>query len=185
MTDRPVIFRWLEGMRVAGIDVDPGSTEFTNKVKLLAPDRIDIGNSPYRDYQIPQIATDFTNAPANAIRIGGGVSLGCNDIGAVGQYAPSVTIHGIWGFQASDYGLKAHPGTTYDGIAKNVLFAHEVYNPLWIQTLGLGHYEWVVAPGSKTNLYISKRYDFHPGETEQAQEMFLSEIARVIANPGD
>lgn len=184
MTDRPVIFRYLYGMW--GPFTDPGAREFTNKVKLIAPDRIDIGDSPYRDYEITKIAKDFTDAPANAIRLGGGSSLGCNNIAAIGQYAPSVTTHGIWGFQASDDGLKAVLGTTYEGIAKNVLFAHEVYNPIWIQTFGLGAYEWVRAPGnSRTGLHTSKHYDFHPGETEQVQAMFLAEITRVIANPGD
>jgi hypothetical protein len=186
MTDRPVIFRYLEGMRAVGIDVDPGAREFVNKVKLLAPDRIDVGESPYRDFEIPRVGDDFTKAPTNAIRLGGGTSLGCNNIAASGQYAPSVIIHGIWGFQASEDGLKAQLGTTYEGIAKNVLFAHEVYNPIWLQTVGLGHYEWVRAPGNfKTGLRTDKRYDFHPGETEEIQAMFLAEIARVIANPGD
>jgi hypothetical protein len=181
---RPVVFRYLEGMW-GGI-TDPGAREFTNKVKLLDPERIDIGNSPYPDYQIPQIAADFSAAPTDAIRMGGGSSLGCNNIAMIGLYVPHLTFHGIWGFQASDYGARAKEGTTYDGIPSNVLFAHEVYNPIWLQTGGLGAYEWVRSPNNhKTNLYVSKRYDFHPGETEQVQAMFLAEIARVIAKPGD
>jgi hypothetical protein len=181
---RPVIFRYLRGM--FGRITDPGAYEFVNKVKLIAPDVIDVGDSPYDDRDVPKIATDFTNAPADAIRIGGGSSLGANNIAAIGQYAPTVTFHGIWGFQASDDGLKAQLGTTYEGIAKTVLFAHEVYNPLWIQTAGLGHYEWVRAPGNTlTGLRTDKRYDFHPGETEEVQAMFLAEIGRVIAKPGD
>lgn len=181
---RPVIFRYMRGMW--GRITDPGAYDFVNRVKLLAPDRIDIGESPYDDRETPKIATDFTNAPANAIRLGGGSSLGGNNIAAIGQYAPSVIFHGIWGFQASDDGLKAQLGTTYEGIAKNVLFAHEVFNPIWIQTLGLGHYEWVRAPGNQvTGLRISKRYDFHPGETKEVEDMYLAEIERIIAKPGD
>jgi hypothetical protein len=184
MTDRPVIFRYMRGM--LGRVTDPGAYDFSNKVKMIDPARIDTGDSPYDDRDIPKIAADFNNAPANAIRIGGGSSLGCNNIAAIGQYCPNVTIHGIWGFQASDDGLKAQLGTTYEGIAKTVLFAHEVFNPLWVQTLGLGHYEWVRAPGNAvTGLRISKRFDFHPGETQEVEAMYLAEISRVIAKPGD
>jgi hypothetical protein len=166
---------------------DPGAREFTDKVKALdvgVP--IDVGESPYRDFDIAKIAKDFTDAPPDAIRLGGGSSLGANNIAAIGQYAPSVTIHGIWGFQASDDGLKAVLGSTYEGVAKTVLFAHEVYNPVWLQTIGFGHYEWVRAPGNmRTGLRADKRYDFHPGETEEIQAMYLAEIQRVIAKPGD
>ncbi len=165
---------------------DPGAREFTNKVKLLDPERIDIGNSPYPDWQVPHIAADFSAAASDAILLGGGTSLGCNNIAMVGLYARHRIIHGIWGFQASDYGARAILGTTYEGITSNVLFAHEVYNPVWLQTAGLGAYEWVKAPGNHvTGLRTDKRYDFHPGETEEIQAMYLAEIQRVINKPGD
>jgi hypothetical protein len=36
-----------------------------------------------------------------------------------------------------------------------------------------------------TGLRISKRYDFHPGETKEVEDMYLAEIERIIAKPGD
>ena len=171
---RPVIGRGIYGQ--FGPVTDPGEREFSAKVAALG---VDIGDSPYRDYQVSQIVADFNAAPADAVLLLWGSSLGANNCPVVVAYTPHRIIHGMWGFQASLYGAQVP-------IQPNCLFAHEAYNPIWIQTMGLGAYEWVLAQGNhKTNLYVSKRYDFHPGETEQVQAMFLAEMARVIAKPGD
>ncbi len=171
---RPVIGRGMYGQ--FGPVTDPGEREFSAKVEGLG---VDIGKSPYRDYEVSQIASDFNNAPADAILLLWGSSLGANNCPVVAAYCPHRTIHGMWGFQASEYGAKVP-------IPGNVLFAHEVYNPSWVGTMGLGHYEWVRASNNhRTNLYLSARYDMHPGETERVQAMFLAEIQRVIAKPGD
>ncbi len=155
---------------------DPGEREFSAKVAGLG---VDIGQSPYRDYQVNEIVTDFNTASPDAILLLWGSSLGANNCPVVAAYTPHRIIHGMWGFQASEYGAKVP-------IQANVLFAHEVYNPAWPGTLGLGHYQWVRAVNNHvTNLYLSARYDMHPGETERSQEMFLAEIQRVIAKPGD
>ncbi len=155
---------------------DPGEREFSAKVAGLG---VEIGQSPYRDYQVNEIITDFNTAAPDAILLLWGSSLGANNVPVVAAYTPHRIIHGAWGFQASEYGAKVP-------IPANVLFAHEVYNPAWPGTLGLGHYQWVRAVGNHvTNLYLSARYDMHPGETERSQEMFLAEMQRVIANPGD
>ena len=170
---RPVIGRGMYGLW--GPVTDPGEVEFSEKVKLLG---VDIGKSPYRDYDINTIVADLAAAPDDAILLLWGSSLGANNCPVVASYVPHRTIHGMWGFQASEGGAKV-------AVPSNVLFAHEVYNPNWIMTVGLGAYEWVKAPGNTiTNLYLSARDDFHPGETETTQTMFLAELARVIANPG-
>lgn len=170
---RAVIGRGLYGMW--GAVTDPGEREFTAKVQSLG---VDVGASPYNDRQVEQIVADFTAAPADAIRLLWGSSLGANNCPVVAVYAPAIVIHGMWGFQASDGGAKVP-------IPGNCLYAHEVYNPIWIQTMGLGAYAWVKAVGNtKTSLWDEPRYDFHPGETEQVQTEFLAEMARIIANPG-
>lgn len=152
---------------------DSGEREFTAKVAELG---VDIKGSPYRDYDVNAIVAEISSLPADATILVWGSSLGANNSPVVGAYTHR-RIHGMWGFQASLYGSQV-------AITPNVLFAHEVYNPLWIETMGLGAYEWVVAKGNTvTNLYVSKRYDLHPGETEQSQAMFLGEMQRVIANP--
>lgn len=150
---------------------DPGEREFSAKVAALG---VDVGNSPYRDYEVDQIAADVDAAPPDAIRLLWGSSLGACNCPVVASRTKAV-INGMWGFQAS-LGGEQMP------IPDNVLFAHEVWNPnIW-----LGGYEWQLAAGNhRTNLYTSKRYDFHPGETEAAQAMFLAEMRRVIGRPVD
>lgn len=172
MTARQVIGRGMFGM--GGAFTDPGEIEFSNKVKELG---VDIGNSPYQYYDLNQIVADFINSPG-AVHILWGSSLGANNCPVVAAYGPHAVIHGMWGFQASLYGAQVP-------VQANVMFAHEVYNPNIPMTGGLGAYEWVRAAGNHlTNLYTSKRYDFHPGETEPVQAMFLAEMQRVIHTAG-
>lgn len=171
--NRPVVGRGMYGLW--GPITDPGEREFSAKVAALG---VDIGGSPYRDYEVNQIVADFNAAPANAIRLLWGSSLGANNCPVVATYAPHVLIHGMWGFQASLDGAQVE-------VPSNVLFAHEVWNSIIPMTGGLGAYEWKKAAGNvRTSLYTSNRPDFHPGETESSQNMFLAEMQRVIANPG-
>lgn len=171
---RPVIGRGMYGLW--GPVTDSGEREFSEKVKALG---VDIGASPYRDYEVNQIVADFNAAAPDTVRLLWGSSLGANNCPLVAFYAPTVVIHGMWGFQASLDGAQIP-------ISANTLFAHEVYNPIWLQTMGLGAYQWVKANGNtKTSLYDEPRYDFHPGETEEVQAKFLAEMQRIIASPGD
>jgi hypothetical protein len=173
MMTRPVIGRGMYGMW--GPVTDGGEREFSAKVAALG---VEVGLSPYRDSDVNQIAHDFNEAPADAVLLVWGSSLGANNCPIVAAYTHR-TIHGIWGFQASEFGAKVP-------IPNNVLFAHEVYNPSWLESMGLGHYQWVLAHGNhRTNLYLSARYDMHPGETERSQAMFLAEMERIIEKPGD
>lgn len=167
---KPVYGFGMYGMY--GPATDPGEREFTEKVKALG---VDVGASPYRDYQVNDIVAAINTLAMTAILLVWGSSLGANNCPVVAAYVPHRTIHGLWGFQASNYGAQVP-------IPPNVLFAHEVYNSIWAETFGLGAYRWTKAPGNtRTNLYLSDRHDFHPGETEASQAMFLGEMQRVIA----
>jgi hypothetical protein len=149
---------------------DPGEAEFCQKVAALG---VDIGASPYRDYDVNTIVAAINVLPSGVCVLVWGSSLGANNSPVVGSYT-NRTIDGMWGFQASLYGAQVP-------ITSNVKFAHEVYNPNLLETGGLGAYQWQVAAGNRrTNLYTSVRYDLHPGETESAQAMFLAEMKRVI-----
>jgi hypothetical protein len=169
---KPIIGRGLYGLW--GPVSDPGETVFTQMVVREIPG-IDVGRSPYRDYEVNQVAADFNAAP-DAIHLLWASSLGANNCPIVALYT-HVVIHGMWGFQASEYGAKV-------GIPANVLFAHESYNPGigMLMTGGLGSYEWTLAPGNHvTNLITTKRHSFHPGETPEMMEMFVAEMKRVVA----
>jgi hypothetical protein len=149
---------------------DPGELNFNHAVKSLG---VNIKGSPYRDYDIQIIVDEINKLPEGSKILLWGSSLGANNCPYVASLTEK-TIDGMWGFQASSYGMR-YP------ITKNVKFAHEVYNPNWLQTLGMGTARWTLAKDNKlTNLYVDKRYDFHPGETSDTMGMFLKEIKRVI-----
>ncbi len=176
---RPVIIRVMSGMW--GPITDPGAYAFTSEIKSTVP-TANLGTSPYRDFEVHKVADDLLHAPAEAVRIVVGTSLGACNCPVAATYAKSVTIHGIFGFQASANGADWP-------IPSNVLFAHEFYAPGWagkIITGGLGTLAWHKAPGNKvTNLILSTQYAFHPGETPKARGAFLAEIKRIVAVPGD
>lgn len=152
---------------------DPGERQFTDRVKALG---VDVGESPYRDYEVGRIVDAIKSLPPDAKVILWGSSLGANNCPIVSAYIPRRQIAGMWGFQASDHGAK-------QPIGSNVLFAHEIYNPVWLLTFGLGHYRWTKpASNTETSLIVSKHYALHPGETPKAQAMFLAEMKRVIAH---
>lgn len=176
---RPVIIRVMSGMW--GPATDPGSYSFTEEIRKALPDA-DLGRSPYRDFQVQEVANDFLHAPKDAVREVVGTSLGACNCPVAATYAKNVTIHGMFGFQASANGADWP-------ILPNVLFAHEFYAPGWIgylMTAGMGTLAWHKAPGNKvTNLLLSTQYAAHPGETPRARAAFLAEIRRIARNPGD
>jgi hypothetical protein len=158
----------LYGM--GGYLTDPGELTFSHKVQALG---VNILKSPYRDTDINIITEVIKDLPKDSKVILWGSSLGANNLPYIATLAKR-EIEGIWGFQASLYGMR-YP------IPANVKFAHEVFNSNVVETGGLGAYKWTKAPGNKvTNLYLSDRHDMHPGETEASQEMFLNEMKRVI-----
>jgi len=172
---RPVVARTMYGM--GGSVTDPGAHTFTEALRSAIPG-IDLGRSPYRDYDVQEIADDFNHSAPNAVRICVGSSLGANNCPVVAART-KVLVHGIFGFQASSYG--AHMAIT-----QNVLFAHLFRNPLWPMTFGLGTGKWAPAEGnSRTSLIVTSEYALHPGETPKAMSTFLAEIKRIVAKPGD
>lgn len=159
----------LYGM--GGYLTDPIEYSFSKRVESLG---VNISNSPYRDYEYTTISSIINSLPQNVKIILWGSSLGANNLPYICSLVKNRIIDGIWGFQASLYGMR-YP------IPQNVQFAHEVYNSSVLETGGLGAYKWVKANNNKTtNLYLSDRHDMHPGETEASQEMFLAEMRRVI-----
>ena len=171
---------------------DPGARTMAQRMAEELPG-INMHDSPYRDYDINEICGIIRELPLDAIIVGGGTSLGSNNIVVAAAYAKlnqaERTIHGIWGFQASIWGAKAYNPMTgegspsYPGITSNVKFAHLAYstNPL---NAGLGAYVWQKAPGNNTtNYYSFDTGELHPGDGNvNVQNMFLDEMKRVIAS---
>lgn len=180
---RPVFGFGMLGMW--GVNFDPGEITFSERVRDECG--VDIGASPYRDYECAAIATDIRKLPVDAIVLVWGTSLGANDCTVVGEYTQSAyaayvprRIHGMFGFQASLYGAKVR-------LTPNVLFAHLIYSYNPIPFPGLGAYKWEPGEGfDQARLHLTPHHIPHPGDYDRHdQDMFLAEIKRIIANPGD
>lgn len=154
---------------------DPGDAEraFCQRVASLG---VNIGNSPYRDYQCGDIAKAIASLPESDLVFVWGDSLGANNSPWVGA-AVSRRIDGIWGFQASVWGAQVP-------VTANVHFAHEAYNPNWIETFGLGAYAWTLAQGNRTTkLVLTTNNDLHPGDYDgTVQDMFLADMKSIIGS---
>ena len=94
---RPVIARTMSGM--FGPVTDPGAYSFTEEIRKAVPG-IDLGRSPYRDFEVQEVVNDLIRAPKNAVRLIVGTSLGACNCTVVATYAKAVIIHGMFGFQA-------------------------------------------------------------------------------------
>jgi hypothetical protein len=151
---------------------DPGERGFTERVAALG---VNIHGSPYRDYEVNTIVDEIKfYVPKDAIILIWGSSLGANNAPLVASYAKTRTIHGIFGFQASLDGAQIL-------VPSNVGFAHEFFNPYWLSTLGLGAYEWNRADGNHvTKIVTTPQTSFHPGETTEAQDVFLAEMKTIM-----
>lgn len=162
---------------------DPGARVMTSRMAELPG--INMHASPYRDYQVNEIVDAILATPADSTILLCGTSLGSNNAPVVASYLyardPKRVVHGIWGFQASEWGARAGVVDSYPGVTKNVLFAHLAYstNPV---NAGLGSYRWKKAPGNDvTTLLDFDTFDVHPGDGNVAvQDKFLAEMARVI-----
>jgi len=167
---------------------DPGARVMTQRMgSELGP--INMHGSPYRDYDVNTIVAEIMALPPGDIVLVAGTSLGSNNAPVVGAYVylqnRSRIIHGLWGFQASNYGEHAGATPSYPGLTPNCLFAHLTRSDTIDPVPGIGAYSWVKAPGNTTtNLYIDTVDDVHPGDgNTTVQDKYLAEMRRVIANP--
>lgn len=170
---RPVFGFGMLGM--GGTLTDPNEIAFSDRVRDELG--VNIGSSPYRDYEAGAIAHDIDLLPDDAVVLVWGTSLGANDCPVVGSYIKR-KVHGIWGFQASLFGAKVK-------VTPNVLFAHLIYSFNPIPIPGLGAYKWEPGEGfDGARLHLTPHHIPHPGDYDRGdQNMFLAEMKRVIENP--
>jgi hypothetical protein len=107
-----------------------------------------------------------------------GDSLGA---GSAGQYPGDIKgdINFAAGFQPSDYDIrtiKDDQGNHIQIIAANIVRAHCIFDPNWIDTLGLGQTQWATAHGAKTILSNTKHPGAHPDDWGYSQDMIFNEI---------
>jgi hypothetical protein len=175
MTYRPVFGFGMLGL--GGTFTDPNEVAFSHRVRDEL--KVNIVDSPYRDYDAAHIAAAITALPPTAVILVWGSSLGANDCTVVASWTKRV-IHGIFGFQASIFGAK-------EKVGPNVLFAHLFYSYNPIPIPGLGAYKWEPGEGfDPARLHLTHHHIPHPGDYDRHdQDTFLAEMGRIIANPGD
>lgn len=157
---------------MGGVFTDPNEVAFSDRVRDELG--VDIGASPYRDYEAGAIAHQIDQLPEDAVVLVWGTSLGANDCTVVASYTHH-RVNGIWGFQASLYSAKVK-------VPPNVLFAHLIYSFNPIPIPGLGAYKWEPGPGfNAASLHLTPHHIPHPGDYDRHdQDMFLAEMRRVI-----
>jgi hypothetical protein len=65
-------------------------------------------------------------------------------------------------------------------VAKNVRVAHCVWDPVFLDTGGLGNAHYVVTPGAKTKLTLTQHQGAHPDDWGYSQDLMFDHVMRCI-----
>jgi hypothetical protein len=162
----------MYGLGGATLDPSYGEAYLVQRIKALG---VNTHASPYQYYDTQTIANAVMAVPKGDAIVIGGDSLGANDgplvaQGLIGHH----TVDFLFGFQPSLWGRHVQ-------IPANVTKALCIWNSNWFQTVGLGAYEWVKAPGNNhTILEIIDRHVAHPGDSDMAmQNIVLNHIKQL------
>jgi hypothetical protein len=111
-----------------------------------------------------------------------GDSLGA---GASALYAGDLTdgpVDFVGGFQPSAWDPIAQ-GPVRDRtvtVARNVLVAHCIWNPAFVETGGLGNAHYVIPQGSKTSLTLTEHHGAHPDDWGYSQDLMFTHVMQCI-----
>ncbi len=148
-----------------------GMPTFKNRLEALGMEVLLIG---WKDrQQCYDFLDNFT-----AWRGLAGDSLGA---GSAAQYAGDQKglIQYVAGFQPSmDDARVIHSGKII--VPANVERAHCIYDPYWIDTLGLGQGEYETVPKAKTVLLVTEHRGAHPDDWGYSQDIIFNEIKSLL-----
>jgi hypothetical protein len=65
-------------------------------------------------------------------------------------------------------------------VAKNVVIAHCIWDPVFVDTLGLGNAHYVVAPGAATKLTTTEHRAMHPDDWGYSQDLMFQHLMLCI-----
>jgi hypothetical protein len=156
------------GLGGGWLDPATGEKQLVARLKAIG---FETGGSPYNYYDSQPIY-DFLSPHPAAFRLIIGDSLGaCN----APQFASMFkSIDYIAGFQPRWYGA-------HIPVPANVKRAHCIYDPDWIDTGGLGAYEWVLAQGNTaTKLLVTQHRGAHPDDYGPMQDLIFAEVKQLI-----
>ncbi len=84
----------------------------------------------------------------------------------------------VGGFQPSLYDSRTHNG--YIMVAGNVYRAHCIYDPVWIDTFGLGYAQYTITPNSATKLLVTQHRGAHPDDWGYSQDIIFNELKGLM-----
>lgn len=153
-------------------DPPSGERQLVTRCKAIG---INVMSSPYYWDDFDQVISEILASPKDAKIIVGGDSLGANEAPAIAKsltYSRHIDL--LFGFQSSEYGVQVD-------IPPNVLKAVCVYNPIWLETIGLGDDPWRLAAGNKTTKLIPPIpiEAAHPDDFGIAQDIIFNYIKQV------
>src|SRR5690242_9720124 len=108
-----------------------------------------------------------------------GDSLGA---GSAAQYAGDQEgpIDFVGGFQPSLYDARTNKSKKTIPVPINVIRAHCIYDPWFIDTAGLGYAKYEVPPKGKTILTITEHRGAHPDDWCYSQDLMLDDIKKHV-----
>lgn len=156
------------GLYGAAMDPASGEVQLVARCKAIG---VNVMGSPYQWSDI-QLIVDQIMGLSLGVKIAvGGDSLGANEAPAIAQaLVGKRDIDLLFGFQRSEYGVQVP-------VPHNVIKAINVYNPIWIETGGLGDDPWTLAPGNtRTKLITTPIEAAHPDDFGVAQDIVFNQI---------
>jgi hypothetical protein len=164
---------WIS-FAMGGAVLDPATGEVL-LIQRLKAIGVDTRNSPYAWNAINEIIADILATPDDIKIAVGGDSLGANEAPAIAQAVRQKKgIDLLFGFQRSEYGTQVV-------VPANVIKAVNVYNPIWIATVGLGDDPWTLEDGNTRTVIRSIPIEAaHPGDFGVAQDIVYTYIKQLI-----
>ncbi len=106
-----------------------------------------------------------------------GDSLGA---GSAAQYAGDQkgSIDFVGGFQPSMDDARVNHGKIV--VPANVLRAHCIYDPFWLDTLGLGQAQYIEGDKTRTKLLTTEHRGAHPDDWGYSQDIMFNEIKELM-----
>jgi hypothetical protein len=167
----------IEGLGFKWLDSSSGQVYLIERLKVVG---IDCGSSPFH-YADSQGVYDFLKT-ADWRGIVGDSFGACFGPEYAGSLAPTKVDY-VAGFQPSVYSSNiqtAADGTKFIPVPANVVTAHCIRDPNWIDTGGLGYATWIADNPKATRLLITDHPGAHPDDTGYTQDLVFAEIKSLV-----
>lgn len=164
----PIYAAIVYGLGGSLFDPATGEAYLVQRLKAIG---VQCGPSPFQESDTEGVVDWLKDKIGTKVIIGD--SLGANNAPFfVSQLKEPVDY--IAGFQPSEYGQ-------HFPIPSSVGRAHCIYDPYWIDTGGLGYYEWELGPDNHTTkLVVTQHRGAHPDDWGWSQDIVFNEVKGLI-----